>query len=155
MSRLSTAIEQGFDARIKKIYDHLYANGSVRTPIGIATEVDKLLRVASVMENGAGVFPAFSFAPDVRRAISQGEERATIQSIAAKSASALRLSRKTPTYTKERTLGFPTTISPGAVPNWMASSFPLQQGIVSVTRLKSFVLVGRSKARASSLRTVE
>lgn len=83
MSRLSTAIEQGFDARIKKIYDHLYANGSVRTPIGIATEVDKLLRVASVMENGAGVFPAFSFAPDVRRAISQGEERATIQSIAA------------------------------------------------------------------------
>ena len=33
------------------------------------------------MENGAGVFPAFSFAPDVRRAIIQGEKR-TIQAVA-------------------------------------------------------------------------
>ena len=76
------AIEQGFHARIKRIYDHLYANGSVRTPLAIASEVDKLLRVASLMENGAGVFPAFSFAPDVRRALSRGHERA-VQVIAA------------------------------------------------------------------------
>ena len=76
------ATDQGFDARIKRIYDHLYANGSVRTPIGIASEVDKLLRVASHMEDGAGVFPAFSFAPEIRSAISQGEKR-TVQSIAA------------------------------------------------------------------------
>ena len=82
MTFVPTAAEPGFDARIKRIYDHLYANGSVRTPIGIASEVDKLLRVASLMENGAGVFPAFSFAPEVRRAISQGQER-TIQAIAA------------------------------------------------------------------------
>ena len=82
MTRLPTATEQGFDASIKRIYDHLYANGSVRTPLGIASEVDKLLRVASLMENGAGVFPAFSFAPEVRKAISQGEER-TIQALAA------------------------------------------------------------------------
>ena len=82
MSPLLTATEQSFDARIKRIYDHLYANGSVRTPIGIASEVGKLLRVASSMENGAGMFPAFSFAPEVRRAISQGHER-TIRAIAA------------------------------------------------------------------------
>lgn len=79
---LLTAVEQGFDARIKRIYDHLYANGSVRTPLAIASEVDKLLRVASMMENGAGVFPAFSFAPDVQRAISQGHEQA-VKTIAA------------------------------------------------------------------------
>ncbi len=82
MTPLFPAVEQGFDARIKRIYDHLYANGSVRTPLAIASEVDKLLRVASLMENGAGVFPAFSFAPDVHRAISQGQDRA-VQVIAA------------------------------------------------------------------------
>ena len=76
-----SSTEKGFDARIKRIYDHLYANGSVRTPIGIASEVDKILRVASLLENGAGVFPAFTFAPDVRRAISQGHEP-TIQRLA-------------------------------------------------------------------------
>ena len=81
MTLVPTTTERGFDARIKRIYDHLYANGSVRTPLAIASEVDKLLRVASHMENGAGVFPAFSFAPEVRRAISQEKDR-TIQAIA-------------------------------------------------------------------------
>ena len=82
MTSLPPALDQGFDARIKRIYDHLYANGSVRTPLSIASEVDKLLRVASMMENRAGVFPAFSFAPDVQRALSQGHEQA-VKTIAA------------------------------------------------------------------------
>ena len=76
MNLLPTPIEHAFDVRIKRIYDHLYANGSVRTPVGIASEVDKVLRAASFMEKGVGLFPAFSFAPEVRRAISRGEEEA-------------------------------------------------------------------------------
>ncbi len=79
---MSNIAEHGFDARIKRIYDHLYANGSVRTPIGIASEVDKLLRVAALIEGSGGVFAAFSFAPAVRTAIERGEER-FVQPVAA------------------------------------------------------------------------
>ena len=57
------------DARVKRIYDHLYANAGVRTPAGIAAEVGKLIRTATFMEGGAGVFPAFSLASDLRRSI--------------------------------------------------------------------------------------
>ena len=89
----STATDHGFDTRIKRIYDHLYANGSVRTPMSIASEVDKLLRVASHMENGAGMFPAFSFAPEVRRAIRHGEKRA-VQAIAGPSPQVLHVSQE-------------------------------------------------------------
>ena len=81
MNLLPTPTEHAFDIRIKQIYDHLYANGSVRTPVGIASEVDKVLRVASFMEKGVGLFPAFSFAREVRTAISRGEEQA-IQAVA-------------------------------------------------------------------------
>ena len=97
------ATEQGFDARIKRIYDHLYANGSVRTPLAIASEVDKLLRVASFMENGAGVFPAFSFTPEVRRAISHGQDRA-VQVIAAQVRECFKSVKKTSSLYHEESI---------------------------------------------------
>ncbi len=34
-----------FQKRIEHIYDHLYANGSVRTPTGICAEVGKILHI--------------------------------------------------------------------------------------------------------------
>lgn len=81
MAFATASKQQGFDARVKRIYDHLYANGSVRTPIGIAAEVDKLLRVASRMEKDAGVFPAFRFVPEVRKALARADGP-TIRSVA-------------------------------------------------------------------------
>lgn len=64
------------DGRIKRIYDHLYANAAVRTPSAIASEVGKLIRTATFMEKGAGLFPAFTLAPDIRRDLLRSEKRA-------------------------------------------------------------------------------
>lgn len=63
------------DARIKRIYDHLYANASVRTPAAIAAEVGKLIRTATYIERGAGLFPAFALSNDVRRGLTRGESK--------------------------------------------------------------------------------
>lgn len=46
--------------RIEKIYDHLYANASVRTPAGISAEVGKVLHAAMFKEEN-GDAPAFQF----------------------------------------------------------------------------------------------
>lgn len=61
------------DDRIKRIYDHLYANASVRTPARIATEVGKLIRTAIFIEGKAGLFPAFNLAPEVKRRLLAGD----------------------------------------------------------------------------------
>lgn len=50
------------EERISKVYDHLYANASVRTPPQIAHEVGKLLHAALFVEQNKNVKPAFSFA---------------------------------------------------------------------------------------------
>lgn len=65
------------DARIKRIFDHLYANATVRTPAAIAAEVGKLLRTATHVERGAGLFPAFVLAPDIRRSLLAGDRKST------------------------------------------------------------------------------
>ena len=70
------------DARIKRIYDHLYANASVRTPGAIAAEVGKLIRTATHMERGAGLFPAFALSNEVRRGLVRGDST-SVQSFAA------------------------------------------------------------------------
>lgn len=61
------------DSRIKRIYDHLYANAAVRTPSGIASEVGKLIRTATHMEKGAGVFPAFKLSSLARDNLLRGD----------------------------------------------------------------------------------
>ena len=43
-----------FEERIRRIYDHLYANAAVRTPSAIAAEVGKLLRSAAFVEGQTG-----------------------------------------------------------------------------------------------------
>ncbi len=77
MGKVAAHSPADLDARIKRIYDHLYANASVRTPAGIAAEVGKLIRTAAFMEGGAGVFPAFTMAPDVRSGLLKGEAAVT------------------------------------------------------------------------------
>src|SRR5688572_8264254 len=64
VSKPSTAqVEQ----RIRRIYDHLYANARVRTPKGIAREVGKLLHTAAFIEGKSGN-PAFTFSkPEVKQ----------------------------------------------------------------------------------------
>ena len=47
--------------RISRIYDHLYANASTRTPSGISAEVGKILHTGMFIEENLGIFPAFSF----------------------------------------------------------------------------------------------
>lgn len=61
------------DARLKRIYDHLYANAAVRTPAAIAAEVGKLLRVASFIEEEADTSPAFSMGPSTQKSLLRGE----------------------------------------------------------------------------------
>lgn len=46
--------------RIEKIYDHLYANASMRTPAGISAEVGKVLHAAMFKEEHSAA-PAFQF----------------------------------------------------------------------------------------------
>ena len=65
----------GLDARLGRVYDHLYANASFRTPAAIAAEVGKLLRTAAFAERGAGG-PAFRFEASRRRALARGEPAA-------------------------------------------------------------------------------
>jgi predicted RNA methylase len=48
-------------ARIGKIYDHMYANSPVRTPDGISREVGKLLHAVMWHEESTGQRPAFVF----------------------------------------------------------------------------------------------
>ena len=64
---------QHIDERVKRIYDHLYANASVRTPSAIAGEVGKLIRTAAFMEGEASEGPAFELGTSRRRALERGE----------------------------------------------------------------------------------
>jgi len=66
----------GLDSRLGRVYDHLYANASVRTPAAIAAEVGKLLRTAAFAERERGG-PAFRFEPARRRALARGEPAAS------------------------------------------------------------------------------
>ena len=50
-----------FQKRIENIYDHLYANSSVRTPSGICTEVGKIIHVGMYKEEVLKDIPAFEF----------------------------------------------------------------------------------------------
>ncbi len=61
------------EEQIDKIYDHLYANASVKTPKAIAFEVMKVLRTALFLEPAAdeGV-PAFGFLRAETRILSEG-----------------------------------------------------------------------------------
>ncbi|HYV48443.1 MAG TPA: N-6 DNA methylase [Myxococcaceae bacterium] len=74
---METTSPADLDARIKRIYDHLYANASVRTPAAIAAEVGKLLRTATHLERGAGLFPAFTLSPEVRRGLGSNDAKRT------------------------------------------------------------------------------
>ncbi len=47
--------------RIINIYNHLYANGSTRTPAGICAEVGKILHVALFLEENKNRVPAFDY----------------------------------------------------------------------------------------------
>ncbi len=73
MSAVNIQTPVDLDARIKRIYDHLYANASVRTPAAIAMEVGKLIRTATHLEKGAGLFPAFTLSPELRRGLVRGD----------------------------------------------------------------------------------
>src|SRR5690349_1977132 len=57
------------DARFKRIFDHLYANGPVRTPSALAGEVGKLIRTATFIERATGAPAAFAFPQTLRRAL--------------------------------------------------------------------------------------
>lgn len=63
----------GLDHRVKRIFDHLYANASVRTPSAISTEVGKLLQAGIHLERSTGRGHAFDLSPDLRSKARQGE----------------------------------------------------------------------------------
>jgi type I restriction enzyme M protein len=62
----------GLEARLGRVYDHLYGNASFRTPAAIAAEVGKLLRTAAFVET-AEAHRAFHLEPGRRRALARGE----------------------------------------------------------------------------------
>ena len=53
-----------FEREIRKLYDHLYANASVKTPAAIGTEISKLLHTALYLETEEGAGPAFPIGAD-------------------------------------------------------------------------------------------
>lgn len=67
--------------RIHRIYDHLYANSSVRTPNGIGSEVGKVLHAGIYMEEVQGIIPAFNFTRSELNQLLRGH-RTTLTSIA-------------------------------------------------------------------------
>ncbi|MFL5261262.1 MAG: N-6 DNA methylase [Anaeromyxobacteraceae bacterium] len=69
------------DARIKRIFDHLYANGPVRTPSAIAGEVGKLIRTATFIERATGAPAAFAFPEALRRQLA-ARGRDAVRSVA-------------------------------------------------------------------------
>lgn len=71
--------------RISRIYDHLYANASTRTPSGISKEVGKLLHVAMFIEETLGSYPAFNFSRSEIKELNGGRS-----SFASKVASSVR-----------------------------------------------------------------
>lgn len=60
------------DQRIRRLYDHLYANASRRTPAAIAQEVGKVLHAAQYAEEVLGRVPAFQFTKSEIRAMTRG-----------------------------------------------------------------------------------
>ncbi len=67
--------------RIDKIYDHLYANSSVRTPNGIGSEVGKVLHAGIYMEEVQGKIPALNFTRSELNQLLRGH-RTSLTSIA-------------------------------------------------------------------------
>lgn len=67
--------------RIDRIYDHLYANSSVRTPNGIGSEFGKVLHAGIYMEEVQGKIPAFNFTRSELNQLLKGH-KTTLTSIA-------------------------------------------------------------------------
>ena len=63
------------DQKLRKIYDHLYANASAKTPQAIASEVLKILRVAQFIENKKNdTRPAFNFTNSEYKKLQKGDK---------------------------------------------------------------------------------
>lgn len=60
------------EQRIRRLYDHLYANSSKRTPGGISLEVGKLLHVGQFIEEVKRKRPAFEFSKSEIRELTRG-----------------------------------------------------------------------------------
>src|SRR5208283_5239500 len=56
-------------SRVNQLYDHLYANSSVRTPAGIAAEVGKVLHCGMFLEEIDHKRPAFRFTKTELRSV--------------------------------------------------------------------------------------
>jgi len=65
---------QNFQMTIDKIYDHLYANSSSKTPSAIGEEVGKILHVGMFIEEHCSTKPAFDFNRINSAALLNGEE---------------------------------------------------------------------------------
>jgi len=61
-----------FNARIRKIYDHLYANAPVKTPAGIANEFAKVAHSVLYLETKKGNRSAFNLSPRDQRELLSG-----------------------------------------------------------------------------------
>lgn len=72
MISIPTAASAALQDRVEKIFDHLYANSSVRTPAGIATEVGKILHVAMFLERERSRAVAFEVPKQLQREILSG-----------------------------------------------------------------------------------
>ncbi len=59
---------------IHKIYDHLYANSTVRTPNGIGNEVGKILHTGIWLEQVQRQVPAFDFTKSELSGLLQGDK---------------------------------------------------------------------------------
>lgn len=63
------------EEQLDRIYDHLYANASAKTPKAIAFEVMKVLRTALFLEQTVGVdVPAFDFLQAERKLLTEGNK---------------------------------------------------------------------------------
>lgn len=60
------------ERRIDRLYDHLYANASVRTPRGIAREVGKVLHTGMFVELSGSHAPAFDFSRPELKTLEHG-----------------------------------------------------------------------------------
>lgn len=67
------------EQRIRRLYDHLYANSSKRTPGGISFEVGKLLHVGQYLEEVKSKRPAFEFTKSELRDLNRGAGSITKQ----------------------------------------------------------------------------
>lgn len=79
---MSTSVAPEFtnfdlEQRIRRLYDHLYANSSKRTPAGISFEVGKLLHTGQFLEEVKCQRPAFEFGKSELRELIHGDGSAS------------------------------------------------------------------------------